>query len=134
VIPGGLTIISDEFNTITVDQNGVARPLQPRTFNFFSQMAGENAESRIYLGIHWQFDAVEGVRCGDHIADYIYTHALAPLRGGRLTAMSSLDPTTQVALAVLLEDVAAHGGLRLGKFGDKSDSSDSGGRHGGPHW
>jgi hypothetical protein len=31
VIPGGLTIISDELNTITVDQNGVARPLLPRT-------------------------------------------------------------------------------------------------------
>src|SRR5262249_6344014 len=59
VIPGGLTIISDEFNTVTVDQNGNPRPLLPRTYNFFSQMAGENAQSRIYLGLHWQFEPFE---------------------------------------------------------------------------
>jgi hypothetical protein len=112
VIPGGLTIISDEFNTITVDQNGVPRPLKPRTFDFFSQMAGENAESRIYLGIHWQFDAIEGIRCGDHIADYVYTHALTPIHGGRPVALPSSDPVAQIALAVALENVAAKGGLR----------------------
>jgi hypothetical protein len=61
-----------------VDQNGQVRPLLPRTFNFFSQMAGDNAQSRIYLGIHWHFDAVEGIRCGDNIADYVFTHALTP--------------------------------------------------------
>ncbi|MFO0967565.1 MAG: phosphatase PAP2 family protein [Gemmataceae bacterium] len=111
IIPGGLTFISDEFNTITVDQNGIQRPLRERTYNSFSQMAGENAQSRIYLGIHWQFDAIEGIRCGDGIADYIFTHALKPLTGGRPVAMPSLNPVLQIAIAVALEDVAAHGGL-----------------------
>jgi hypothetical protein len=110
-IPGGLTIISDEFNTITVDQNGHVRPLLPRTYNSFSQMAGENAESRIYLGIHWQFDAVEGIRSGDGIGDYVFTHALRPLFGPRPVALPSMDPLAQIQLAVQLEDVAAHGGL-----------------------
>jgi hypothetical protein len=110
VIPQGLTIISDEFNTITVDQNGHPRPLLPRTFNYFSQMAGENAQSRIYLGIHWHFDAVEGIRSGDGIGDYVFTHALQPL-GSHPQALPSTDPEAQIALAVQLEDVAAHGGL-----------------------
>ena len=110
-IPGGLTIISDEFNTITVDQNGVARPLQPRTFNSFSQMAGENAQSRVYLGIHYEFDAVEGIRCGDAIGDYVFTHAVLPLRAGRPCTLPSLDPAAQIQLAVRLENVAANGGL-----------------------
>ena len=111
VIPGGLTIISDEFNTITVDQNGHIRPLMPRTYNSFSQMAGENAQSRIYLGIHWQFDAVEGIRSGDRIGDYVFTHALRPLSGPAPVAMASMDPLAQIQLAVQLEDIAAQGGL-----------------------
>jgi hypothetical protein len=112
VIPKGLTIISDEFNTITVDQNGHPRPLLPRTYNSFSQMAGENAQSRIYLGIHWQFDAVEGIRSGDGIGDYVFTHALRPLQGGPPQALPSMSPEAQIALAVQLEDVAARGGLQ----------------------
>ena len=121
VIPGGLTIISDEFNTITVDQNGIARPLLPRTYNFFSQMAGENAESRIYLGIHWQFDAIEGIRSGDGIGDYVFTNALTPLHGPRPVALPSMDALQQIRLSVLLENVAATGGLSLGKhdFGEQ---------------
>ena len=111
VIPGGITIISDEFNTITVDQNGHPRPLLPRTYNYFSQMAGENAQSRIYLGIHWHFDAVEGIRSGDGIGDYVFTHALQPLHGRQPQALPSMDPEAQIALAVQLEDVAADGGL-----------------------
>lgn len=72
------TIVSDEFNTITVDQSGQPRPFLPRTFDRFSQAADENAQSRIYLGIHWRFDKVEGIHCGDGIGDYIFTHALRP--------------------------------------------------------
>jgi hypothetical protein len=113
-IPGGLTIISDEFNTITVDQNGNPRPLLPRTYNYFSQMAGENAQSRIYLGIHWEFDAVEGIRCGDHIGDYVYTHCMMPLHGPAPQVLPSMDPKAQISLAVQLENVAATGGLGHG--------------------
>jgi hypothetical protein len=111
VIPGGMTIISDEFNTVTIDQNGHVRPMLPRTYNWFSQMAGENAWSRIYLGIHWQFDAVEGIRSGNGIGDYVFTHALQPLFGPRPVALPSMDPLAQIQLAVQLENIAAHGGL-----------------------
>jgi hypothetical protein len=124
VIPGGLKVISDEFNTVTVDQNGKARPLLPRTYNFFSQMAGENAQSRIYLGIHWEFDAVEGIRCGDHIADYIFTHAATPRGGPAPTPFRSMDPNDQIALSVMLEIAAASGGL--GRRGDHPNHGNAG--------
>jgi hypothetical protein len=112
IIPGGLKIVSDEFNTVTVDQNGQTRPLMPRTYNFFSQMAGENAQSRIYLGIHYQFDATEGIRCGDHIANYTFTHALKPLDAPPPVTMRVASPEAQIHLAVSMEDIAAHGGLK----------------------
>jgi hypothetical protein len=120
VIPGGLTVVSDEFNTVTVDQNGVPRPMLPRTYNFFSQMAGENAQSRIYLGVHFEFDAIEGIRSGDGIGDYVFTHALAPRHGPRPVALPTMDPLQQIRLSVLLENVAAGHGLNLGSvpFGE----------------
>jgi hypothetical protein len=126
VIPGGLTVVSDEFNTVTVDQNGNARPLLPRTYNSFSQMAGENAQSRVYLGIHWEFDAVEGIRCGDHIADYVFEHAAMPTHGPAPAPMQNMDPQAQIDLSVRLEDVAAHGGLR---HSDDDHGGDDHGRH-----
>jgi hypothetical protein len=127
VIPGGLTVTSDEFNTVTVDQNGVARPFLPRTYNLFSQMAGENAQSRIYLGIHWEFDAVEGIRCGDHIADYVFTHAATPRYGPAPTTLPSMAPQDQINLAVGLEDAAAHGGLGHDHDHDRRRSPGPGG-------
>jgi hypothetical protein len=66
------TVVSDEFNTITVDQNGQPRPLKPRSFTSFSQAAEENGESRIYLGIHFNFDKVQGIKQGTEVADYVF--------------------------------------------------------------
>lgn len=37
---------------------------RPRTFTSFRQMAEENAISRIYLGVHYRMDCVEGLRLG----------------------------------------------------------------------
>jgi hypothetical protein len=95
----------------TEPADGVTRPLLPRTFNYFSQMAGENAQSRIYLGIHWRFDGVEGIRSGDGIGDYVYTHALNPRHGHLAAPLPSMDPEAQINLAVSLENVAANGGV-----------------------
>ena len=74
------TFTSDELNGVTTDQNGVVRPLAPRTFTSFSQAAEENGQSRIYLGIHWSFDKTAGIACGDHIADYNFNRILQPLK------------------------------------------------------
>jgi len=110
------TIVSDEFNTITVDQNGSVRPLQPRSYDSFSQAAGENAQSRIYLGIHWHFDAVEGIRSGDGIADYIFNHDLRPARGGGGTAVPTMDPESQIQLAIDKEGGANSLNFAAAKF------------------
>jgi hypothetical protein len=72
------TIGSDEFNGKTTDQNGHARPVVLRHFTSFSQAAMENAMSRVYLGVHWPFDAVEGVKLGTEVANYVFAHALKP--------------------------------------------------------
>ncbi len=43
----------------------------PRTFTSFTQMADENAFSRIPLGVHIRMDCAEGVRLGYEISDAI---------------------------------------------------------------
>ncbi|HEX6738417.1 MAG TPA: vanadium-dependent haloperoxidase [Vicinamibacteria bacterium] len=69
------TFVSDEFNGITTDNLGMIRPRIERTFRNFSQAEEENGQSRIYLGIHWEFDKVEGIRQGRRIADFVLGHA-----------------------------------------------------------
>jgi hypothetical protein len=67
------TIISDEFNTITVDQNGQTRPWEPRSFTSFSEAASENAQSRIYLGVHFHFDMIAGMNQGNAIGGMVFS-------------------------------------------------------------
>lgn len=66
------TFVSDELNGLTTDSRGNVRPFRPRTFQHLSDAAYENARSRVYLGIHWQFDADEGLRSGTAIGDHVY--------------------------------------------------------------
>lgn len=72
-------LISDELNGRNTDSDGNHRQAVVRQFNSFSQAARENADSRIYLGIHWQFDADEGIAAGNAIADYAFGNYLEPV-------------------------------------------------------
>ena len=72
------TLVSDEFNGVTVDNEGNVRPLIPRSYSSFSQAEEENGQSRIYLGIHWAFDKTEGISQGRRVADYVFDHAFLP--------------------------------------------------------
>ncbi len=54
-------------------------PGLPRTFNTLTQAELENAESRIYLGIHWQFDADIGISSGDLVGNNVFTGAIVPV-------------------------------------------------------
>jgi hypothetical protein len=96
--------ISDEFNGVSRDvhaaipdliQNHV-RDVLPRHFQSFSQAAAENAASRIFLGIHWRFDAVQGVSAGDRIGDYTFDNLLRPLSGQGSTHVATIDYTRQL--------------------------------------
>lgn len=48
----------------------------PRTFSSFSEMAEENAFSRIPLGVHIRMDCTEGLRLGYEISDAINSYDL----------------------------------------------------------
>ncbi len=96
--------VSDEFNGLTTDihdlipdlvLNAVRNEL-PRHYDSFSQAAAENAASRIFLGIHWRFDAVQGVSAGNRIADYTFDHVLRPRNGRGPTHVASVNFTSQI--------------------------------------
>lgn len=69
---------SDEYNGINRNGDGTRRPVVARTYNNLEEAIAENALSRIYLGIHWSFDATEGVASGRRIADEVFSSALQP--------------------------------------------------------
>jgi PAP2 superfamily len=72
------TFTSDELNGVTRDNQGNLRPLLPRSFTSLSQAEEENGESRIYLGIHWEFDKTEGIAQGENVGDWVFGHAFTP--------------------------------------------------------
>jgi hypothetical protein len=72
------TFVSDELNGATVDNQGNVRPFAPRGFTSFSQAEEENGQSRIYLGIHWEFDKTQGIAQGRRVADYVFNNAFRP--------------------------------------------------------
>jgi hypothetical protein len=98
------TFISDEFNGVTTDIHQSIPPIilnyicqiEPRHFTSFSQAAAENAASRIFLGIHYRFDAIQGVSAGDRIADIDFDTLLRPLHGDRPTHVPSVDFAAQI--------------------------------------
>jgi hypothetical protein len=75
------TFTSDEFNGVTIDNQGNVRPLKPRSFSSLSQAEEENGQSRIYLGIHWSFDKSEAIAQGRKVADFVFDHAFTPAHG-----------------------------------------------------
>jgi hypothetical protein len=73
------TFISDEFNGKNRDIKGNIMPLRPASFKSFSDAEWANAQSRSDLGIHWHFDAEEGIEQGNHVADFVFDHAFRPV-------------------------------------------------------
>ncbi len=87
----GLTFVSDEFNGISRDNKGTVRPKHVRSFpGGLWQMIVENGLSRVYLGVHWVFDAfaadgmgnpdlsrnIGGIPLGITIAEDIFNNGL----------------------------------------------------------
>jgi len=73
------TFVSDEYNGQTRDRDGNIRPRRPRSFQNLSQAEEENGQSRIYLGIHWSFDKVQGIAQGRQVADLVFDHLYRPI-------------------------------------------------------
>lgn len=51
-----------------------------RTFKKLSDCRNEIGMSRLWGGIHYRVDDVEGQNCGLKIADYVFAHALQPVK------------------------------------------------------
>jgi membrane-associated phospholipid phosphatase len=69
------TFVSDEFNGVTLGNDGEVRPIRTRSFASLAAAEEENGQSRIYLGIHWAFDKTEGIAQGRRVADYVFENA-----------------------------------------------------------
>ncbi len=65
-----MSFVSDEFNGVTTDNTGTVRPKFKKEFNLAEAIV-ENNESRIWLGVHWRFDAEGGEKVGTAIADKV---------------------------------------------------------------
>ncbi|MGQ0680713.1 MAG: vanadium-dependent haloperoxidase [Actinomycetota bacterium] len=87
-----LSFVSEELNGINTDNAGVVRPKHVRSFpKGLWQMIEENGRSRVYLGVHWVFDAfavkpngqmdltmnIGGVPLGITIAEDIFSTGMA---------------------------------------------------------
>jgi len=65
--PVTVTFTSDEFNGSTIDNQGTLRPKWEQTFTL-EEAIEQNNISRIYLGVHWIFDATGGKTVGEAVA------------------------------------------------------------------
>lgn len=74
------TFVSDEYDGTGVDPFGVPRPRRAVRYRTLREAQDENGQSRIYNGVHWQWDNGEGQKIGDAIADQVLTGAFQPRR------------------------------------------------------
>jgi hypothetical protein len=51
-----------------------------RSFKSFTEAAEEAGQSRIYGGIHYQFDNQDGLRSGRELGDFVFDHFLQPVK------------------------------------------------------
>lgn len=65
-VVAGMRFVSEECNGVNQDHRGTIRPKHYRDFpNGLWQMIEENGRSRVFLGVHWVFDAF-AVDAGNH--------------------------------------------------------------------
>ena len=69
------SLVSDEYNGVTKDNQGNIRPALVRTYNSFTEAENENGQSRVYIGVHWQYDISSAHTQGHQVADYVYRRA-----------------------------------------------------------
>ena len=84
------TLGTDYAFTMRIPQVDLAGPFSgkirmhppTRSFGDFSAAATQCGLSRIYLGIHFRYDSVEGVRLGEAVGQNVVTTLLKPLQRG----------------------------------------------------
>jgi hypothetical protein len=66
-------------NTVSFSLTSEELPGVTRSYTSFSQAAQENADSRVYLGVHWRFDQTEGQSLGRRVAEYVFANAMGSI-------------------------------------------------------
>ena len=73
------TFLSDEFNGKNKDVYGYVRPAQPAQFSSLSDAEKSNGDSRIWLGVHWQFDSDVGTLQGNKVGRHVLANFAQPV-------------------------------------------------------
>jgi len=70
-----------------------ALPGVTRSFDSFSAAAKEAGMSRIYGGIHWDFDNTAGLKCGREVGEYVAKNFFEPVRAARIRGEVPAGPS-----------------------------------------
>ncbi|MFJ3222762.1 vanadium-dependent haloperoxidase [Streptomyces sp. NPDC086783] len=62
--------------TFTASTDDPKSPVRNRTFTSFSQAAREAADSRVWPGVHYPWDADDGLTLGENIATWVFTRKM----------------------------------------------------------
>lgn len=75
-------VLTDAFETgripFTASTDDPKSPVKNRTFSSFQQAAEEDANSRLWDGMHYRWDAVDGLQPGRNVGTYVVQHELQP--------------------------------------------------------
>jgi hypothetical protein len=75
----------------TSDSSGVTR-----NFQSFSEAAEESGISRVYGGIHWNFDCFDGLAAGQELGEYVFANYLSPVPLPGTLSLSLLGLSTML--------------------------------------
>lgn len=120
------SLSSEELSILMADPElqelyGLSLEDAERTFSSFSEAMAENGRSRVYLGIHWDFDDILGQEVGQDVAQAVFDgrfespnrrrrgrrgHGLAP------GVQPAPEPASVVLLAMGLTPWVIHRGVR----------------------
>ena len=83
------SVLASFFGTDTISFTTTSDdlPRTTRSFDSFSQAANEAGESRIYGGIHYEFDNQDALAAGDALGQYVAANFLVPVshaKGGKV--------------------------------------------------
>lgn len=74
-----MAFMSDELNGLAVHNlRHERREFRPVTFTTIDEMVEANNDSRVHLGVHWDFDPTLGAVGGRKVAQRVWDHHQTP--------------------------------------------------------
>lgn len=67
--------VSDEYNGVNRGPVGGPRPRFERHFKSFAEAEEENGQSRVWMGIHWSYDKIDGIKQGNQVGKAVFETA-----------------------------------------------------------